>query len=267
MAVHRLHRVSFVVLVCALGCACTVENPNFGMDGADVDDGSAGADLMTKTDIKKCKPNAFLGCKSGAVLLRCNSAGTGTRSESCTYGCNAKAKRCNQCSPGWPPKCVGDTLYTCTPDGKIKVVNCPDDCEEGKCEGKCTKKTYYRDADKDGYGDPKKKTSACDKPDGYATNGADCNDQNSSVRPGQKTFFNKPVPGTKGFDYNCDGKSEPRYPQKAKCKKQGSKCVGSGWGIFIPQCGQMGMWLECVKHDHGPNGCGEKIGGRSQPCR
>ena len=262
-----IKRAFFPGLICVLACACTMENPDFGLDGGAPNDGWVGADLMTKADIATCKPHAFLGCQSSVKLVRCNAAGTGTRAETCTYGCNAKAHRCNQCSPGWPPKCVGDTLYTCTADGLVKAVKCPDDCEQGKCESSCTKKTYYLDQDKDGYGDPQKKTSACDKPDGYASNGTDCNDHNSSVRPGQKSFFSKPVPGTNGFDYNCDGKMERKYPDKAGCKKQGKKCVGSGWGLFVPQCGQTGMWMECVKSDYGSKGCSEKIGARAQSCR
>ena len=242
-----------------------MENPDYGLDGDALDDGgSTPVDLMTKVDITKCKPNAFLGCKSSVALVRCNAAGNGTRTETCPSGCNPKAGRCNQCSPGWPPKCVGDTLYTCTADGMIKSIKCPDDCEHGKCDGSCTKKTYYRDQDKDGHGDPKKKTAACDKPNGYTSNDEDCNDGNASVHPGQKSFFTKPVPGSNNFDYNCDGKNEPRYPDKAKCKLKGNKCEGSGWGLFVPGCGSTGMWLECVKHK---NGCGEKIGARNQPCR
>ena len=241
-------------------CACTVENPDYSPDGSEPPAG----DLMTKVDIAKCTPNAALGCKSGNTLLRCNAAGTGTRAESCPHGCNAKERRCNQCSPTWPPRCSGLTLYTCTAGGLIKSAKCPEDCKDGKCVGACTKKVFYIDKDKDGYGDAGKPTAACDAPPGYSTNKMDCNDENGEVRPGQSKFFDKPIPGTAGFDYNCDGKQEQRYTQKAKCKKQGKNCVGSGWGLFVPACGATGVWLDCVKYySH----CGEKIGARPQACR
>ena len=262
--IKKVWPAALCAVVCACTCACTVENPGYSPDGRPGDGAAPAGDLMTKVDIKTCTPNAALGCKGSTTLLRCNAAGTGTRTESCPYGCNAKARRCNQCNPAWPPRCSGATLYTCTKDGDIKYVKCPDACKDGKCVSTCTKKVFYLDKDKDGYGDGGKPTAACDVPAGYSTNTMDCDDGNKDVRPGQSKFFDKPIPGTKGFDYNCDGQQEPRYPKKAKCKKQGKKCVGSGWGLFVPSCGNTGMWLECVKYG---SHCGEKIGARSQACR
>ena len=262
---RRRNSAFLLALIGALAGACTVENPDFAMDGGAARElGGVGADLMTRMDITACKTNAFLGCKTGVVLVRCNATGDGTRTESCPYGCNAAAGRCNQCDPTWPPRCAGDDLYTCTADGTVKIVKCPDDCKDGKCVTSCEKKTYYLDQDKDGHGDPQKKISACDPPSGTAANGDDCNDHNASVFPGQKTYFNKPIPGSNGFDYDCDGKAELKDAQKADCKKKGKDCEGSGWGLFVPACGGTGMWLECVKYY---DKCGEKIGARSQSCR
>ena len=263
-------RTLVALMMAPLLTSCTIDNPGYSVDGeagAAGDSGPPPVDLMTSLDIRKCVPGAFLGCKSATQLVRCNASGSGTRTESCPYGCNGTARRCNACGPAWPPKCVGSVLYTCSSSGQIKTRSCPAGCKDGTCNS-CTKKTYYRDLDKDGHGDPKAKLSACDKPPGHVTNGADCNDGNPDVHSSQTNFFSSPIPGSTGFDYNCDGKQEQRYPStEKKCKRQGDKCVGSGWVVYVPPCGGSGVWLECVKVSWGRNNCGEKVGGRKQSCR
>ncbi len=50
------------------------------------------------------------------------------------------------------------------------------------CES--TTKTFYRDQDNDGYGDPNNVTQACVQPAGYVGNANDCDDNNSLVHSG-----------------------------------------------------------------------------------
>lgn len=61
--------------------------------------------------------------------------------------------------------------------------------------------TFYRDADGDGYGDAARTATgpAGCTPAGYATNNADCNDNNNSIHPGAAETPDD------GIDQDCDG--------------------------------------------------------------
>jgi len=58
-------------------------------------------------------------------------------------------------------------------------------------------RTYYPDADLDGYGDTQSPIEACSRPDGYIIRGEDCDDSNPEVYPGAVEYCN-------GVDDNCD---------------------------------------------------------------
>jgi hypothetical protein len=60
--------------------------------------------------------------------------------------------------------------------------------------------TFYRDLDGDGYGNTNSgPTQACVAPVGYVRSGTDCNDNNSSVKPGATEICDN------GIDDNCNG--------------------------------------------------------------
>ncbi|MBX7110032.1 MAG: putative metal-binding motif-containing protein, partial [Chitinophagales bacterium] len=68
--------------------------------------------------------------------------------------------------------------------------------------------TYYLDADNDGYGSPADPgTVYCSPPAGYAPNNTDCNDDNSSIRPGAQEICD-----ANSIDENCNGLNDDTDP-------------------------------------------------------
>ena len=61
-----------------------------------------------------------------------------------------------------------------------ELCNCRDDNCNGQIDEE-VQTTYYRDADKDTYGNPAVTTQACAMPSGYVQNDDDCNDADSFV--------------------------------------------------------------------------------------
>jgi hypothetical protein len=92
---------------------------------------------------------------------------------------------------------------------------------------------YYRDYDKDGYGDPAKRRNACEVPTGYVSEAGDCNDENDEVHPGQTQFFGDgyPVAGSSdfSFDYNCSTGEDPGPGQIVAQECTDLLCTGSGY--------------------------------------
>lgn len=117
------------------------------------------------------------------------------------------------------------------------------------------KKTFYKDGDSDGFGDPKSSIKACTPPPGYVDNAEDCYDKNPDVHPKQKSYFHVHR-GDGSFDYDCDGKTKRRIMDRAFCrlKQDESGCFyASGWNQSkIPRCGEAGTWKwhECSEIHH-----------------
>ena len=61
----------------------------------------------------------------------------------------------------------------------------------------CVQRTFYQDADRDGFGGQGGIVS-CIQPPGFVLNNSDCNDGNAAIRPGAIDPFN-------GVDENCNG--------------------------------------------------------------
>jgi hypothetical protein len=88
--------------------------------------------------------------------------------------------------------------------GATEVCNGVDDnCNGGVDEGAL--KTFYADADGDGYGDPAVSVQACSAPAGFVANGGDCDDASAAVHPGAAEVCN-------GADDNCDGQVDEGNP-------------------------------------------------------
>ncbi|MFZ5478647.1 MAG: putative metal-binding motif-containing protein [Myxococcota bacterium] len=78
------------------------------------------------------------------------------------------------------------------------------DCD-GDADGTTTgDRTYYADADGDGYGDPAAATSACGLPDGHVENDGDCDDADAAIHPLVKEVWYD------GVDQDCDGNDTDR---------------------------------------------------------
>lgn len=122
--------------------------------------------------------------------------------------------------------------------------------EDGSCD---EPRTFFVDADRDGFGDPKSSVKACTAPAGHVEDGTDCADDEPRAFPGQKQFFATPRPdGT--FDFDCDGQSSVRLTLRASCEEnpETRHCAAtSGWDLKpsdkIPDCGQAAGWAwnEC----------------------
>lgn len=260
---------------------CTVDNADFdpsvawpqAQDGAAPtahDDGGPGQDSRAKKSTPfSCTPFTFIACHSLNVLQRCGGKGKGVEKLDCPHGCNATTKKCNQCVPSSPSQCAKDVKVSCSASGELSKDTCEYGCFAGRCKD-CQKKVFFKDADADGYGDPKETKLACEKPQGYSTNYKDCDDDLVEVRPGQTTYFKDPIVGTKSYDYNCDAKHEMQHPTATlgTCIRKGSTCEGSGWLLLVPPCGGAGFYVECKPKGSKPkDGCKEVVVGAVQHCR
>jgi hypothetical protein len=113
----------------------------------------------------------------------------------------------------------------------------------------CAEPVWFRDSDKDGYGDKKSSVRASRSPPGYVANSLDCYDSNPDARPGQTRFFAQHR-GDGSFDYDCDGHaSEKEQIISGGCKEITllgipTHCWADvGWQGSVPACGKQGRWL------------------------
>jgi hypothetical protein len=116
---------------------------------------------------------------------------------------------------------AADTREACEqPDG---FTDNADDCDDGRgntypgaaetcdgedddCDGSVDESdardadTWYRDSDRDGYGDPDATTPACDQPAGYVSVDGDCDDATAAVSPADTELCDDA-----DVDEDCDG--------------------------------------------------------------
>ncbi len=97
----------------------------------------------------------------------------------------------------------GDSL---TFPGAVEMCDLVDnDCDAEVDEGSPDARTYYLDADADGYGDPAVTASACGAPAGYVEAGTDCDDADAGLSPGAAELCD-------GIDNDCDAEIDTDSP-------------------------------------------------------
>ncbi|MCK6531746.1 MAG: hypothetical protein L6Q84_02145 [Polyangiaceae bacterium] len=116
----------------------------------------------------------------------------------------------------------------------------------------CADPLWYRDLDRDGYGDKKVSLRAGKQPPGHVSNALDCYDENPEAHPGQARYYEQHR-GDGSFDYDCDGRGAKKDDLVAGgCRSSTilgipTKCwADAGWQGASPGCGEQGRWLaEC----------------------
>lgn len=100
--------------------------------------------------------------------------------------------------------------------------DCNDECPND--DTRTETKTFYEDADSDGYGEASAPTSACTSPVGYVENDRDCDDTDGSINPDAKEVCYD------GKDNDCDSKvdcADQKDCARKRCSRMCS-CIGSG---------------------------------------
>jgi len=187
------------------------------------------------------------------------------------------------CSKDYVAKYTAETSGDCNDDnyGVNPGVNesCytayDDDCVGGANEEKpqgyqgSGYKTYYRDADNDGWGDSGNQKTLCAATGSWdTTTGGDCCDSDSNAKPGQNEWYAS-TNNCGGWDYNCNNNTDYQYNKSnVECNGGGfSGCSVSeaGWDGGRPGCGSSAKWLKDCNWSF--FSCNKKTEDRQQKCR
>ncbi len=108
----------------------------------------------------------------------------------------------------------------------------------------CTPRTWYADADGDGYGDPGNTATACSQPPGFVDNADDCNDDlttGAEVNPGATEVCN-------GIDDDCDGTTDE--PDATDATVYYADCDGDDYAPMASATRR-----SCATPSSAPDGC------------
>ncbi|MEK6938704.1 MAG: putative metal-binding motif-containing protein, partial [Nanoarchaeota archaeon] len=159
--------------------------------------------VKNNTDCDDYNNTVYLGAVElcEGIDNNCN----GIKDEGC--GCILGEKRncglteVGECAYGTETCDITGTWKDCTailPTAEI-CDNKDNDCDGNTDEEAIDMTAYYQDSDGDNYGNPNQIKQACNKPTGYVSNNADCNDLSASIHPGAADDFGDSI------DSNCDG--------------------------------------------------------------
>ena len=95
-----------------------------------------------------------------------------------------------------------DDLDDCAPENAAIYPNATEICDEldNDCDEEVDEgvlRTFWEDADGDGYGNPEEQLQACSAPMGYVLNSTDCDDNNPVFHPDQIELCDE-------LDNNCN---------------------------------------------------------------
>ncbi len=246
-----------------------------------------------------CTPGQKISCytfKTGKPGLGICRAGTRTCTPQGTWGpclgqigpktevCNGKDDDCDglfdesdprmntRCKTNKPGICSDGYIgcyrghLVCVPiyQPHMEICNGKDDDCDGKIDEGTPQKTFYRDADGDGYGNPHQSIKACRRPQGFVEDNTDCYDKNKLVHPHQLGFFSVHR-GDGKFDYDCNGKEDKRFNLIGSCKGCKTPIFDQGFVGSIPQCGKKGAWINSCRFDVGK--CYPLTRSKLQECR
>ncbi len=105
------------------------------------------------------------------------------------------------------------------------------DDEDNDCDGSTDESgatgetTWYRDADRDGYGTSATTRSACDAPSGYVADATDCNDTSAAISPADSE-----VCDGSDTDEDCDGLADDDDPSVTGTSSWYTDVDGDGYG-------------------------------------
>ncbi|MBM4365015.1 MAG: FG-GAP repeat protein [Deltaproteobacteria bacterium] len=100
------------------------------------------------------------------------------------------------------------------------------DCDGSTDESGATgETTWYRDADRDGYGTPSTTRSACSAPSGYVADATDCNDGSAAISPADSE-----VCDGSDTDEDCDGLADDDDPSVTGTSNWYTDADGDGYG-------------------------------------
>ena len=166
---------------------------------------------------------------------------------------------------GYGDEALGDP-FCATPVGRIaQGGDCNDQdaaihpeasevCNEGiddDCDGavddeddsldRDTRELYFEDADRDGYGNPRRTTQACAAPDGYVEDDSDCDDEDDAVSPDAEEICDD------GIDNDCDdaalGCGLEGELSAADASVAGNDVLDmQPWGVVVLQSDQAVLW-------------------------
>ncbi len=250
------------------GLVCSAVEPAAETcDGADndcdgsVDEGTGGAPCQNTNNIGTCSGNMVCDGNGGGLVCgapepaaetcdgndnNCNGAVDEEGATNCTtYYFDADgdsfgttASKC-LCAPDGLYKATvsgdcNDTAKTVNPNETEACNGIDDNCKDGTDEfGAFGCTDFYKDADKDGYGDFNDKACACEETGLYTSQaGSDCDDDDETVFPNAPEICDgKEQACGKGVDVSCDVDGDdycnsllPIVGTPAVCPKGGGDC-------------------------------------------
>ena len=213
-------------------------------DGADA--GDAGHDSVQESAGSAGDSGLPQGPECVAGTARC--ASTPPRRELCSSA--GQWSLVESCAPG--SSCIGSGASCLKDDGSTCIAD--SECASNAC------KTYYADADDDGYGatTSAKKICGVTPPVGSAAVSGDCCDSDLLAHPGQSAYYLS-ADKCGNFDYDCaDGEVlDPSNSASLEmnCNVESGTCsvVKAGWDS-TPMCGVANSWATGCAVASGPIG-------------